>query len=420
VVEELTKKGFLFKERFDESCYLNEVKKLFFVEPTMELMYLLPTLACNFACRYCYIEGNLRKKSNKKMSKEMAKRGIDLFIKNINRTEERRKQIIFYGGEPLLHYDLVKFAIEYIRQQEILCAFGKKGVNIILLTNGSLMTNEIAEFLKNFKVGVGLSVDGMKDVNDKMRQYPDGRGTFKDIQKGFEVLKKYSINPGISLTVGKHNINILLENIKFFEQEWGIRHITCNLSHPIQTKENPAELDSELAIKRIIECSSYLEEKGIHENRFMRRWESFIEKENCFNDCAGCGNQFVLLPDGYIGPCQGFSGSKKYYIPLRDDIDFRNEPIWKEWAKRSPFNMPECYDCNLISICGGGCPYASSTRHGSIWKIDEDKCHKHIFPILEFYIWKYYDRIKELKGKVTEEVRDEKEKPFSIPVVEWV
>jgi uncharacterized protein len=424
IIRQLSKGGFLLKEEFDESIFLKEIQEESVFEPRIDGMYILPTLACNFSCKYCdIIQGDLRKDHHRrmeKMSKETMKKGIDLFINNVSKTRDIKKWIIFYGGEPLLYPDLVKFGVEYLRKEEILFAFGKRGVDISLLTNGSLIEDDMIKFFKDFNVGVGISLDGREADNDKMRQYPDGKGTFKDAVRGLKILQKHSLNPGISFTIGTHNLNELEENTRFLVEELGVKSVNYNILNEIEVAKNPAFVEAKLAIDKIINVSHYLEEKDSYEDRIARRWPSFIEKNYYFNDCAGCGGQIVLLPDRHIGPCHVFSGSKRYFIPLKEDIDFRNEPIWKEWARRSPFNTPQCYNCNLISICGGGCPYRGYCRKGSIWEIDEDMCRDSVSKILELYIWKAYEKRKEIFEDTLNEKEAYKKKLFPIPVLKWV
>ncbi|MEW6681005.1 MAG: radical SAM protein [bacterium] len=342
------------------------------------------------------------------------KKGIDLFIKNIDKTEDLEKHITFYGGEPLLCFDIVKFAIEYLRKEEALCSFGKKGVEINIITNGSLVTEDIAKFFKDFNIGVTFSLDGQEIDNDKTRQYPDGRGTFKDVVKGLKNLQKYSCNVGICFTVGIQNVLNLMENVKFLVEELGVKVISYNVMHDLKKGKNPAYVDVKLVIENIMKTFPYLEEKGIFDEKILRRWDSFIEKRYYFHDCGACGSEIVLLPDEYIGSCHVCSSFKKYCIPFKEDIDFRKEPIWQEWARRSPFNMPQCKGCNLISICGGGCPYSAMVRYGSIWDVDKDHCYDFISKILELYIWKVYDRMKDLPQE------KEEKRLFPIPITKWV
>ena len=128
-----------------------------------------------------------------------------------------------------------------------------------------------------------------------------------------------------------------------------------------------------------------------------RRLRSFIEKKIWLRDCAAYGQQVVILPNGKIGVCHGLwpdeeNSSQKSYFDI--DVDYSGllseHPIWKEWGTRTTFNMPSCWGCFAISLCGGGCAKNSPIKYGSIWEPDKDICilMKEVVP---WIIWTYYD-----------------------------
>lgn len=123
----------------------------------------------------------------------------------------------------------------------------------------------------------------------------------------------------------------------------------------------------------LIECFKFFRERGIHEDRVMRKVEAFEQGRIYYYDCGGCGQQLVVTPDGLIGVCQGYWGGK-YFISPDEDFNPLTHPVWDEWRRRSPLAMPECKQCIALSLCGGGCPYSADRRHGSIWALDEVFC----------------------------------------------
>jgi uncharacterized protein len=82
----------------------------------------------------------------------------------------------------------------------------------------------------------------------------------------------------------------------------------------------------------------------------------------------------VVSPDGYVGVCQAYCGTKKYFVPLTNDFDPTEHPFWREWRMRSPLTMPQCIDCIALGNCGGGCPYSADMREGTIWALDDTFC----------------------------------------------
>ena len=142
-------------------------------------------------------------------------------------------------------------------------------------------------------------------------------------------------------------------------------------------------------------------EKRIYEDRVInRRLKAFVEKKVLYKDCAGYGHQIDITPTGKVGVCHGLwpdeiNQDENVYYDI--DVNYtglvKEHPIWQEWYSRTPFNMPQCWNCEAISLCGGGCAQKSFLRTGSIWNKDTDICilMKETVP---WTIWKYFD-IKE-------------------------
>jgi uncharacterized protein len=101
----------------------------------------------------------------------------------------------------------------------------------------------------------------------------------------------------------------------------------------------------------------------------------------------------VILPDGKIGVCHAYSGTGEFFINPDSKFDPFEHPFWKEWSKRSPLNMPQCYGCEALTICGGGCPHNADINKGSIWEIDDHFCI-HAKETLNWLIWDLYEQTK--------------------------
>jgi len=153
---------------------------------------LVVTEQCNLRCRYCVYSGMYhfeRTHSSRKMSDKIALKAIDFFL---NRCKNSRKVFIsFYGGEPLLNFELIKKCVEYasVRSKQI-----DKSLEYSITTNGTLLHGEILDFLIKNKIGLVISLDGPKDIHDRYRTFPDGRGTFERIFQNLKVIKNREIN----------------------------------------------------------------------------------------------------------------------------------------------------------------------------------------------------------------------------------
>jgi len=159
-----------------------------------------------------------------------------------------------------------------------------------------------------------------------------------------------------------------------------------------QYKINDPNYSNKVA-KAMIECFKIARERGIYEARMMRKVKTFVDGTIYDRDCCGCGKQVVVLPNGNIGVCHAYSGTGEFFVKPDSDFDPFEHPFWKEWSRRSPLNMPKCYGCEALTICGGGCPHNAELNKGSIWEIDEGFC-VHAKETLSWLIWDLHEQAK--------------------------
>ncbi len=361
--------------RHDERQDIETCRKENLPGVAINLMYLILTDECNFACTYCFVENGMSKDYKfAYMSSEMAKKMINLFAGWSAQKPSKNKSILFYGGEPLLNKNVFINAVKYIQKLKETNLL-PKNTDISLITNGSLITPEIAKFIHENRINVGLSIDGQPNCNDICRKFMSGKGTFNAIMRGYQNLLSAGVeNVGISLTVGYHNVGNLLENTKYILDNFSVKSLGYNIlmdseNNIIATPEYAKEVS-----EKILECFGYLRDRGIYEDRVMRKVEFFTNKKIYPNDCAACGRQFVALPGGEIGPCQAFMGSKKYFTKYKKTSSPYKSSTFTDWSSRSPLSMPQCYDCFALGLCGGGCPCRAQIRSGDIHAIDEIFC----------------------------------------------
>ncbi len=162
-----------------------------FLQRKLAKITLQVTQNCNFRCKYCIYNGSpatrQRSHSNKRMSWQTARDAVD-FLWN-HSADSPTVDIGFYGGEPLLEFELMKKIIDYSERK-----FYGKELTFTITTNGTLLTTEILEFLQDHNFSLVISLDGPKEINDKNRVFADGRGTFDSVMRQIELIKK--IAPG--------------------------------------------------------------------------------------------------------------------------------------------------------------------------------------------------------------------------------
>lgn len=401
IVESLVRTGLLVSKDYNETIILEQVRNQFLGAPSFGILYLLLTDVCNLSCSYCFIEGSLNQKAGHKfemMNKETAEKGLRLFADSIKKNpparDPERKNIIFYGGEPTLNQETLLFAIKFIGQLKKSDAL-PKDCQITLLTNGTNINSDLTRQIKEQEVVVSVSVDGFKEHHDANRVFIDRKPTYDLVIANVNRLKEEGIPISFSCTISKENIDSLKKIVRFFKKEFGVSSLGFNMLVEIPNFESISAGYAKKATTQIIECYKIARKLGVYEDRMMRKIKAFAEKRLHPVDCGGCGNQFVVAPDGKIGPCQAFLGSGKYFpVSVTDSvIDLFSDPVFKEWSKRSPFYFQMCHRCPALGICGGGCAYNSYIKYGDIFTPDSNFCI-HSKSILEWMIWDLYQQVR--------------------------
>lgn len=399
VIADLSQNGLLVRDTgADVSLYGRAYGKAL-NQYRIQHMYFLPTTACNFRCAYCFVEDEGRHQKPCFMTVETAEKTLTTFARLSK--ESGKAGIVFYGGEPLLNPKTTFYALRRIRQLE---AEGKFGTldHVALLTNGSLIDEEVVRVLRETRPSISVSIDGPQQLHDAARLDEHGRGTFANALHGFRQLQDAGLRPGISCTLNVQTIGHMDEIVDFVIDDLKPSGMGFNFPIP-QTGASRLDstFDHEFAVQQMIKAFIRLREAGIYEDRMMRRVKPFQARQFHCKDCMGVGGQIVVTPAGRVGPCQAYLGvDDEKYFPLdigdlaaRGDqisaADIYGDRLFGEWCQRFPLSMKECADCSAISICGGGCPYAAAVTEGSIWKIDHRVCHQ-ATNVLEWMIWDTY------------------------------
>lgn len=188
IYEKYKNKGFLNTERTYKSKNIFSEIAVDFLENKLRKICLQVTQNCNFRCEYCVYSGNYinRQHNAQKMEWETAKLGMDFLLKHSK--ESSSIDVGFYGGEPLLEYDLVLDCIKYMKKK----AYGKQ-VSFNLTTNGSLLTEEIAKEVMEHNIRITISLDGPEEIHNKNRKFASsGNGTYESVYRNIQrIIKKF-------------------------------------------------------------------------------------------------------------------------------------------------------------------------------------------------------------------------------------
>lgn len=360
----------------------------------LSIMYLNISTFCNLACKYCFVENNpITNNCFQKMDFATAKIAVDKFINEIKKSKTDDPQIIIYGGEPLTNFELLQKIIQYIRKR-------KKDLAVTIITNGTLLRKKEILFLKQNKVGIGISLDGPKNINDKNRIFRSGIGSVYDSAvEGIKLLNEYDCNYCVSATV----TNDVLDNQEeVFEwiRDLKIKNIFWNLYH-YSTCVSEGEWGKYYKRMTDFILNMYLKLDAINvdEERVKEQLKLFLDKKFKFHNCGAVGlNQITVQPDGNVCICQGDSRSSDAIVGnvITDEIGtILNNRKNKKWLEMYTIDKCECKNCPAISVCGGGCPLQSEALFGDRKNLDKATCI-YYKESLKWLLLQYYMASKEI------------------------
>lgn len=402
-VSELVKYKILNHSEEDDEKVLQFVRSRI-PDPAINVCYMIMSEQCNLACKYCFLGNNDScKRSNfnlENMSKDTADKAIDFFVRQIKLSgldlEENKPVIIFYGGEPLVNYPILEYVAEKINSMRDTekCI---KNIEMSMVSNGLLLTEERALRLKELGVAIAISVDGFTEEANSMRVDIAGNNVFPKILKTLDMCKNIGADVSLSVTLSEETIKDTKYILKLVDN-YGIKSFGFNIMMSDENFIVPQEYN-EAAAQFIIDEFVELRKRGIYEDRIMRKVKSFSKAQVYFSDCAATGGgQIVISPSGQVGICHGCLHNKQYFVSNVDDVNFdatkHNDFI--EWSQLTPINKEECLDCPALGICGGGCPInAMHLKKGNtIHSLDERFCI-HSKKTLDFLVRDLYRIISE-------------------------
>ena len=248
--------------------------------------------------------------------------------------------------------------------------------------------------LDKLGVAVSISIDGFSEQANSMRIDRAGHSTFSRVTQALDTYKRLEIKPpSLSVTLTERTIEDLPSMIRLLE-EYDITGLGYNVLLK-RSEESDSNEYYEAASRFIIESFLALRERGVYEDRIMRKLDAFSQSRIHFSDCgATSGGQILFAPDGRIGICQGLMDSPENYVTDIWDDDFlaNKHPFWNMWARLTPIYNEECLSCEALGICGGGCPVNARLLNPErgLHCIDKRSC-VHAKRTLEFLIRDLYN-----------------------------
>ena len=357
---------------FSEDDY--EKYALASVASPVKAMCLLIALDCNLRCEYCFAGKGDYGKGRTLMTYETGKKAIDFLIeKSANR---KNLEIDFFGGEPLMNFEVVKQIVEYAREQEKL---HNKNIRFTITTNGTLLTDDKIEFINDQMHNVVLSIDGRPEVNDRMRKTINGKGSYNAFIDKF---KKLVENRGdkewyVRGTYTKYNLDFTNDVMSLYNEGFeqiSVEPVIADPSLPYAlTEEDLPAIFSEY--EKLADNIREIKSSG----RFINFFHFMLDLDQ--GPCAikrlrgcGCGNDYVAIsPDGDIYPCHQFVGNDDFKMGSLTDGSFDTD-MKQDFARAHVYTKPECKKCWAKFYCSGGCNANNYTFNKDIRKAYKLSC----------------------------------------------
>lgn len=371
-VRSLQKQGQLFAEDIYHGAVLNFRKR----QTVVKALCLHIAHDCNLACQYCFAEEGEYHGRRALMSFEVGKKALDFLVANSG--NRRNLEVDFFGGEPLMNFQVVKDLVAYGRELE---KTADKHFRFTITTNGVLLNDEIMEFCNAQMDNVVMSLDGRKEVHDRMRPSRNGKSSYDLIVPKFRKFaaqrkalgKQYYIRG----TFTHYNLDFAQDVLHFADLGFD----QLSMEPVVAPADAPYAIRSE-DIPVICEQYDVLAREMLKREKEGRGFTFFhfmidLSGGPCvYKRLSGCGSgteYLAVTPWGDLYPCHQFVGNEKFLLGNVDDGIVR-EDIVETFKCCNVYSREECTKCFARYYCSGGCAANSWNFHGRIDDVYEIGC----------------------------------------------
>ncbi len=329
---------------------------------------------CNLNCSYCFASQGKYHGERAMMSFEVGKQAFDFLIANSG--TRRNLEVDFFGGEPLMNFDVVKELVAYARSIE---KQHGKNFRFTLTTNGVLIDDDVIDFANKEMSNVVLSLDGRKEVHDRFRVDYSGKGSWEKIVPKFQKLveAREGKNYYMRGTFTHHNPDFLediKEMLSLGFKELSMEPVVCAADDPSALTDE----DLPLVMKQYEELAELMLRKHKEGNPFtFYHYMIDLKGGPCiYKRISGCGSgteYMAVTPWGDLYPCHQFVGEEKYRL---GDVwkGVTNTDIQNEFAECNVYTRQECRSCWARLYCSGGCAANAYHATGSVKGIYKTGC----------------------------------------------
>lgn len=310
---------------------------------------------CNIRCKYCFASQGDFKGTRSLMSSKVGKKAINFLIsKSGNR---RNLEVDFFGGEPLMNFDVIKEIVDYGRNVEKL---HNKNIRFTITTNGVLLNDDIMDYINEHMHNIVLSLDGRKETNDKMRYTVHGDGTYDIIMpKLMEMVRRRNHkNYYVRGTFTRYNLDFAEDALHL--ADLGFKNISVE---PVVASDEKDYAIQEEDLPKIFQQYEYLADECIKRKKNGNGFNFFhfmidLNQGPCvIKRLRGCGagaEYLAVTPEGDLFPCHQFVGNDNFKLGnvLEDLLD---TSLYRSFADAHVYNKEACNQCWAKFYCSGGC-----------------------------------------------------------------
>ena len=364
----------LYKDKilFSEDDY-EKFAKYSVVSP-VKAMCLHISHDCNLRCKYCFASTGDFGEGRKLMTFETGKAAIDFLLNNSG--DRVNLELDFFGGEPIMNFDVVKQIVVYARSRE---KEYNKNFRFTITTNGLLLTDDKIDFINKEMSNVVLSIDGRKEVNDRLRVRVDGSGCYDKILEGYKKLvsKRGDKDYYVRGTYTKYNLDFSNDVMHLYDlgfDQVSVEPVMADENMPYAITEEDVD-----AISKEYEILAEKLEKIRADGGFCNFFHFMLDLDQ--GPCAikrlrgcGSGNEYIAItPDGDIYPCHQFVGIPEFKMGNLEEGTFDNS-IKERFAKTHVYAKEDCKRCWAKFYCSGGCNANNFLYEGDILKAHKLSC----------------------------------------------